>query len=63
MQPSPDYMSLSDEKLIDEAARRLDLTTAWSLLAKVRLTRPATRVSMREKIIKQLKLLDEYKVA
>lgn len=63
MQQPLDYTSLSDEKLIDEAARRLDLNTAWAMLAKIRLTRPATRDSMRSKIIKNLQLLDEYKVA
>lgn len=58
----PDYSKLSDEKLIDEAAKRLDLPSAWSMLARVRMTRPEARESMRSKIIKNLALLDEYKI-
>jgi len=57
-----DYSKLTDEKLIEEAAKRLDLPSAWSMLAKVRMTRPEARESMRGKIIKNLNLLDEYKI-
>jgi hypothetical protein len=58
----PDYSKLTDEKLIEEAAKRLDLPSAWSMLAKVCMTRPESRESMRGKIIKNLNLLDEYKI-
>ncbi len=55
-----DYSTLSDESLINEATKRLSLTAMWAMLAKVRMTRPETRDSMRSKIIKNLKLMDEY---
>jgi hypothetical protein len=55
-----DYATLSDESLINEAAKRLSLNDMWAMLAKVRMTRPETRDSMRSKIIKNLKLMDEY---
>lgn len=60
MTTAKDYTILPDEKLIDEAAKRLSLTDMWTILAKVRMTRPETRESMRSKIIKNLHLLDEY---
>lgn len=62
MTTAKDYAILSDDKLINEAAKRLSLNEMWSMLAKVRMTRPETRDSMRSKIIKQLTLLDEYGV-
>jgi hypothetical protein len=58
----PDYSKLADDKLIEEAAKRLDLPSTWSMLAKVRMTRPEARESMRVKIIMNLNLLDEYKI-
>lgn len=62
MTTAKDYGILSDDKLINEAAKRLSLNEMWAMLAKVRMTRPETRDSMRSKIIKQLNLLDEYGV-
>lgn len=62
MTTAKDYGTFSDDKLITEAAKRLSLTEMWSMLARVRMTRPETRESMRSKIIKQLSLLDEYGV-
>lgn len=58
-----DYTELSDEKLIEEAAKRLSLTAVWVTLAKVRMTHPDSRVSMRANLIKQLTLMNEYKVS
>lgn len=60
MTTAKDYTALSDESLINEATKRLSLTDMWAILAKVRMTRPETRESMRSKIIKNLKLMDEY---
>lgn len=62
MTTAKDYTKLPDEKLIEEAAKRLSLTDMWAMLAKVRMTRPETRESMRSKIIKNLSMLDEYGV-
>jgi hypothetical protein len=60
MTTAKDYSTLPDERLIEEAAKRLTLTDMWAMLARVRMTRPETRDSMRSKIIKNLTLLDEY---